>query len=429
MSNPLNTLCAGQIAQMIRDGETTAAAVMAACLEHITQRESDVGAFIHLDAERAMERAKAADKSPSDGLLHGVPFGIKDIIDTADYPTGWGSQIYHEHRPPRNASCVEHFVRAGAIPVGKTVSTEFAYFQPGKTANPHNLGHTPGGSSSGSAAAVGDNMLPLAFGSQTAGSVVRPAAFCGVLGYKPTIGDFDLQGVMGLAPNLDTLGVMAREVEDIALARSVLCGTDPGLQGDFADRPPRIGFFLGPHWADGSNDMRANCLKALDLLKSCGAESIELRSLQSFEDLSDHQNTVMAYETSRARIFEYSQHRTQISDHFVELTERGLATPRQEYLSALGARDVAAREFQACFDDVDVVLTPASPGEAPEGLHATGDPMFNRAWTLLGVPCMAVPFGKTSRGLPLSIQLVGASGDDDRLLAAAKWVHRCLSKS
>lgn len=244
MSNPLNTLCAGQIAQMIRDGETTAAAVMAACLEHITQRESDVGAFIHLDAERAMERAKAADKSPSDGLLHGVPFGIKDIIDTADYPTGWGSQIYHEHRPPRNASCVEHFVRAGAIPVGKTVSTEFAYFQPGKTANPHNLGHTPGGSSSGSAAAVGDNMLPLAFGSQTAGSVVRPAAFCGVLGYKPTIGDFDLQGVMGLAPNLDTLGVMAREVEDIALARSVLCGTDPGLQGDFADRPPRIGFFL-----------------------------------------------------------------------------------------------------------------------------------------------------------------------------------------
>ena len=231
--NTLNKHSAHDLARMIRMGETKPSEVMTAHLDRIKQREAEVGAFQHLDADCAMERALAADDLPNAGPLHGVPFVIKDIIDTDNMPTGWGSEIYVTRQPEQNAVCVQKFLDAGAIPIGKTVTTEFAYFRPGKTANPHNIAHTPGGSSSGSAAAVADFMAPLAFGSQTAASLIRPAAYCGVCGFRPTTGGYDLTGVMELSGSLDTLGVLAREPQDLVLADSVLRGRDIPPEPDF----------------------------------------------------------------------------------------------------------------------------------------------------------------------------------------------------
>ncbi|MEM7429458.1 MAG: amidase [Pseudomonadota bacterium] len=426
MSVRLNELSAAEIAAQISAGELTARKVMEACLNRISEREGEVGAFIQIDPERALAAAEAADSRPATGLLHGVPFAIKDIIDTAGYPTGWGSSIYDRHQPPRNASCVEHFCREGAIPIGKTVSTEFAYFQPGKTANPHNLGHTPGGSSSGSAAAVADAMVPLAFGSQTAGSVVRPAAYCGVLGYKATQGGFDLQGVMGLSPSLDTLGLMACSAADLALGRAALIGSAPGIGAHFSETPPRIALMRGPDWENGSVEMRDVCQRALARFAESGAETGELAHPEIFEELVECQKTVMAYETGRARIYEFAHHRDQLSDHFVALMEQGLAIPRGAYEAAIAMRDRAMRVLETLFVDIDIILAPAAPGEAPAGLGATGDPLYNRVWTLLQVPCASVPFGKGPNGLPLSVQLIAKRGDDNRLLAATKWAHDCL---
>ncbi len=426
MSDDLTRLGAAELARQIKAKQVTARQVMSACLDRIAAREAGVGAFIHLDADAALAASEAVDAGPAEGLLHGVPFAIKDIIDTASQPTGWGSPIYDGYQPPRNASCVELLVREGAVPIGKTVSTEFAYFQPGKTANPYNLAHTPGGSSSGSAAAVADCMVPLAFGSQTAGSVIRPASYCGVLGYKASHGGFDLQGVMGLSASLDTLGLMAREVEDLILGRAALCGSSPNVHPAFAERPPRVALMRGPDWAQGSVEMRDVCQRAMSKLADEGAETAELADPDILSELVNCQKVVMAFESARARIYEFNNHHSQLSDHFIALVEDGLAIPRTRYEEALETRNRAQRVFETLFMDVDVVLTPAAPGEAPEGLSATGDPLYNRIWTLLQVPCVSVPFGTGPLGLPLSVQLVGRVGGDDRLLAAADWVHRSL---
>jgi amidase len=419
---------AAETVRRIKSGETKAATIMADCLTRIEQREPEVGAFVCRNAERALDDARTADRSSNTGPLHGVPFAIKDIIDTRDFPTGWGSGIYEGCRPPRNASCVELFLRAGAIPVGKTVTTEFAYFHPGKTANPHNLRHTPGGSSSGSAAAVADFMVPLAFGSQTAASLIRPAAYCGIVGYKPTHGAFDLQGVMGLAPSLDTLGLLARNVEDLVLARSVLCGSSPDIAADFEDTLPRVALMRGPHWQDGSVEMRDVCQRAMSVLAECGAQTGELAHPALFAELTECQKIVMAYETARARIYEFSRHREELSPHFAELVQSGLAISHADYQAAQRMKAMAARILETLFMDVDVILAPAAPGEAPEGLSATGDPLYSRAWTLLQVPCISIPFGNGPNGLPLSVQIIGPHGSDDRLLSAAHAIHQCLRK-
>ncbi len=427
METGLNTLGAAEIARRIRAREITAEAVMEDCVARIAAREPEIRAFVQFDADRALAAAREADRNAPAGPLHGVPFAIKDIIDTADFATGWGSPIYAGHLPPRDASCVELFRRAGAVPVGKTVTTEFAYFQPGVTANPHNLDHTPGGSSSGSAASVADGMVPLAFGSQTAASLIRPAAYCGVLGYKASHGTFDLQGVMGLAPSLDTLGLLARAVEDLILARAVLCGSPAERKSDFDDTPPRIALMRGPHWQDGTIEMRDVCQRALDRFAAHGADVGELTHPDIFNGLTDDHATVMAFEAARARIFEYSRHGDRLSPQFRDLVEAGLAVSRDDYLSALADRSRAVRLLEALFLDVDVILAPAAPGEAPGGLDATGDPLFSRAWTLLQVPCLSIPAGAGPNGLPLSVQAVGRFGDDDRLLAAADWMHRQLA--
>lgn len=426
MSAALNQKGMAEMARLIRDGSVTAEAIMEACLERIELRESEVGAFTCYDAEAALMAARLADKSKPVGPLHGVPFAIKDIIDTEQFPTAWGTSFYEGYQPTRNASCVEMFIRAGGIPFGKTVTTEFAYFKPGKTANPHNLEHTPGGSSSGSAAAVADNMLPFGFGSQTAASLIRPAAYCGVPGYKASHGSFDLQGVMALSPSLDTLGFLAREIEDFELARSVLCGSQPALMPDPEDEPLRISLFRGPHWWEGSIEMRDVCQRAINALQTAGALTGELSCPEVFKSLTEAQKTVMAYEVAHARIYEYSRYADQISTAFKDLVESGFAVSRTDFEAACATRDRAARILESLFVDCDLILAPAAPGVAPAGLEATGDPLFSRSWNLLQVPCVSIPYGKGADGLPLAIQLVGRMAADDDLLAAAKWVQAQL---
>lgn len=427
---PLNQLSAAEAARAIASGAVSATALMHACLARIAARETAIGAFQSIDGDRALAAAAAADRAPPKGPLHGVPFAAKDLIDTLDFPTGWGSPIYADHRPPRDASCIQLFRDAGAILVGKTVTTEFAYFNPGRTANPANPAHTPGGSSSGSAAAVADFMVPLAFGSQTAGSLIRPAAYCGVVGYKPTHGAFDAAGVMGLATSLDTLGMLARSVEDMQLVRSVLCPNLPPAGHSTLTDPdwrPRIALMRGPNWWDGSLEMRDACQRALALLAELGASTGELATPPAFADLVAHQRTIMAYETARARIFEYRNHRSRISDAFAQLVEAGLATSHADYAAALDATARAQRVHDQQFLEFDLILAPAAPGEAPRGLGATGDPLFSRAWTLLHAPCLSLPFGKGLNGLPMAVQFVGRRHADAAFLEGCRWVEAAFA--
>ena len=424
--NGLNRLPAHELARLIREGSTTPSAVMAAHLARIEAREGVIGAFQFLDAERAMERAGAADRLPARGPLHGVPFVIKDIIDTHDMPTGWGFEAYREHYPGRTAACVQAFLDAGAIPVGKTVTTEFAYFRPGKTANPHNPDHTPGGSSSGSAAAVSDFMAPLAFGSQTAGSLIRPAAYCGVAAFKPTFGSFDLSGVMELSSSLDTLGIMARDPYDLMLARAVLTGTEPPNPPEFGEALPRVGLMRGPHWQEGDIEMRDTCLRALECLADTGTETLEIAHPPLFSKLTSAQETVMAYEAAGARSDEFDSYGDKISPQFAALIEVGRAVDEAAVSEALETRDSANAMFDQLFRDVDALLVPSAAGAAPEGLDATGDPLFSRMWNLLGVPCVAIPAGQSGDGLPLGIQLIAPRFSDARLLDVADFTHRAL---
>lgn len=421
----LHRQSASEIARMIRADRTTPSAVMAAHLERIAAREAAVGAFIHLDADRAMARAKAADRQAPGGLLHGVPFAIKDIIDTDDMPTGWGSDLFADRRPDRNAACVQAFLDAGAIPLGKTVTTEFAYFRPGKTANPHGLRHTPGGSSSGSAAAVADGMAPIAFGSQTAASLIRPAAYCGVCAFKPTTGTFDLAGVMPLAPSLDSLGLLARDPEDFMLAATVLTGGKPSEVPDIST--PRVHLMRGPHWWEGSAEMRDVVGRAMGILSSHGAEIGEVDHPELFTRLTEAQKIVMGFEAARLHAGMWANHGDRISGQFAQLIQSGQQITAEQYQAALAMRDRANEMIELIFTGCDVLLVPSAPGEAPEGLQATGDPLFSRMWNLLQLPCVAIPLGSGPRGLPLGIQLMGRKNEDGKLLAVARWVHSIFS--
>jgi len=422
-------MTATQIVADISSGKLTAEAVMVDHLARINARESVVNAFIDFDSERALELARAADQQSKKGILHGVPFAVKDIIDTLDLPTAWGSPIYAGFQAPRNASCVEMLLLAGAIPIGKTVTTEFAYFSPGPTRNPHNLEHTPGGSSSGSAAAVADGMAVFGLGSQTAASLTRPAAYCGVFGYKASCGSIDLQGVMGLATSLDSLGLLARSIDDLILSRAALCGTLLPNDLPAHSAPKAIALLKGPHWHEASRPMQDAIIEASEVLASVGVSVTDLECPPEFIQLSESHKVIMAFEVARARQFEFRKHPEKLSGAFYSLIETGLATSRADYEAALAARDAGEAVLAELFLTYDALMTPAAPSSAPAGVEATGDPLFSRLWTLMRVPTVTIPYGRDIANLPLAFQLVGGFSADQNLLALSRNVADLLQIS
>jgi Asp-tRNA(Asn)/Glu-tRNA(Gln) amidotransferase A subunit family amidase len=423
----LRSLSAREAARQIAERRITAEALVGAYLERVEAREGIVGAWQYLDREQALAAARQRDAEPPRGPLHGIPIAVKDLIDTADMPTTYGSPIYRSHRPAADASCVALARAAGAVVLGKTVTTEFATFTPGKTANPRNPAHTPGGSSSGSAAAVADGMVPLAFGTQTAGSVIRPGAYCGCIAYKPTFGLINRAGVKPLADSLDTIGVFARSAEDAVFFAGVLTERTALRHLAVSQQAPRYGLYRTPVWDQGEVGTAAALDAARVALEGAGAVVTELPIAPEHEGLSEAQDTIMWFETVRALAYERLEHSAELSPRLAQLIDAAMTIAADVYDRALARAAAARAGLDAFFGECDTVLVPAAPGEAPAGLGNTGDPVFNRMWTLLGVPCVAVPARWADNGLPTAVQLVGRPRGDARLMASAVFLERALA--
>jgi Asp-tRNA(Asn)/Glu-tRNA(Gln) amidotransferase A subunit family amidase len=426
MARQLNELSASEIVARIAAGEITAEQVVAACLERIVAREAVVHAFANVDAELALKTARALDRGPHRGALHGVPIGIKDVLDTADLPTEMGSPVYRGHRATCDAACVALLRAAGAIILGKTVTCEFAGMTAGPTTNPHNPARTPGGSSSGSGAAVADFMLPVALGTQTGGSVLRPAAYCGVIGYKPTFGAFNRAGLKFAAESLDTIGLLARTLDDIALVTSVLIGGKPGAAAPLADAPS-IGLCRTPLWDTAQPETKVAVEDAAARLVKAGARLRDVVLPENFAGLKTAaRETINYYERSKSMAAEWASHAAEISPKLSRCIKLGMAMPHEEYLAAIALGESCRAQLPAAFEGLDILLAPCVQGEAPTGLDSTGDPGLQAIWTILHVPTLSLPTHRGPNGLPVGIQLVGRRYDDQRLLACARWVAERL---
>jgi Asp-tRNA(Asn)/Glu-tRNA(Gln) amidotransferase A subunit family amidase len=437
------SLSAAQALTALRGGRITAEELVGAFLARIRADEPRVQAWAFLDEERVLEQARNVDRVRRDGHaigpLHGLPVGVKDIIDTADMPTGDGTVLHAERRPMYDAAVVERLRSAGAIILGKTVTTELATYSPGKTRNPVNPEHTPGGSSSGSAAAVAAYMVPVAIGSQTNGSVIRPAAYCGVYGYKPTFGLVSRHGVLRQSRPLDQLGFMARSVEDLAIIAEPLIGydeRDPDTRPTAAPNlrevalqepplPPTFAFTKTPNWDEAEEQTRA----AFDeVAGALGAQSRPFEVPALFADAWQWHRTVMEADIARNYHHEYEDGRDMLSASLREQIERGRRVSAVDYNNAVDRRDAVATAFEEVFDRCDAILTAAAPGPAPLGLGSTGSPAFCTLWTFAGMPAITLPLLRAENGLPMGIQLIGPRGGDARLLRTARWlvdwVHR-----
>ncbi len=432
----LNELDAWQAAALIARRELHAVDLARACLDRVAERDAEVNAFAHIDPDAALTQARLLDAGALRGPLHGLPLGVKDLFDTAGMPTTYGSALYAGHHPGADAAAVALCREAGALVLGKTVSTEFAYFSPGPTRNPHRLAHTPGGSSSGSAAAVADRMLPLALGTQTAGSIIRPAAYCGVVGFKPSFGRVSRAGAKSLSETLDTVGGFARSVRDVALLGAVLTG-DARLSEALRDAAtsaaaPRIGLCRTPDWAQADADTQRlwdhTSATLAPLAASCTDIALRDHLPDAVPDLVALQKAVMAFEMARALSHERAQHRGRLSERLLALLDEGMTISGAEHAANLAHTAAAQRRVDTLFERVDVVLAPSATGEAPAGIDATGDPLFCRGWTLLGLPCVHLPIARGSLGLPIGLQLVGRWGQDHRLLASAQWLMDRLTR-
>ena len=419
----LSELSAAEAARALEENKVTCEALVAACFERIVEHEESVRAWAFLDRSAALAQARSLDRAPRRSRLHGVPFGIKDIIDTAELPTEYNSPIYRGHRPKADAACVTLLKQAGCVILGKTVTTEFANNHPSQTRNPHNAAHTPGGSSSGSAAAVADAMVPLALGTQTGGSVIRPAAYCGAAAIKPSFGAINRAGTKFLAESLDTIGIFARRPEDLALAMEVLTGRGPAT----VSGTPRVGLCRTPRWEVADRAVQATIEEAARTLAKSGAAVRDFELPAGSAELFDRHKVVMGYETARALGWEYLHHRDQLSPTLRARLEQGWQVPRADYDAMRELARRLRRQLADALREMDFLLTPAAPSEAPASLASTGDPVFNRAWTLLGVPCVTLPFGKGPHGLPLAVQLVGRHEADMPLVAWADWVAKRLN--
>ena len=431
------SLTATEAAAEVAQGVILAEELTRACLDRIAAVDGELGAFAYLDPEHALAQARALDERRAAGQplgpLHGVPVGIKDIIDSQDMPTECGSPVLAGRRPMRDATVVSKLRAAGAVIIGKTVTTEFAYFSPGKTRNPRDLERTPGGSSSGSAAAVAAGMVPLALGTQTNGSMIRPAAFCGVFGIKPSHGLISRAGVLNLSKTLDHVGIFSRSIDDIALMLEVLAGYDPD---DLATRAiatarfrtvleqewpltPRLALVRTPVWnkADTSTQEAFEALAA-DLGDACF--SLDLPDY--YAAAWDAQRIIMAVEMAHNLGAVADKGGAAVSQVFHDLVAAGRRETAQSYLRAIEAKRKFTLALDDVFSDCNAIITPAARGAAPKGLTATGDPVFCSLWTLTGLPAITLPLLSDDDDMPVGVQLVGPPGDDARLLRTAQWL-------
>ncbi|MGI9478801.1 MAG: amidase [Hyphomicrobiaceae bacterium] len=436
----LNELSASEAARRIASGDISAEQLMQACLDRVAEREGDVRAWAYIDPEYALAQARRADEDlqagRSVGALHGVPVGLKDVIDTADMPTQNGSALFEGRRTNHDAACVAALRAAGAIIMGKTVTTELANLNPSKTRNPHNIEHTPGGSSAGSGAGVADFHVPLALGTQTGGSVIRPASFNGVYGLKPTLGWIPRGGVLMQSHTLDTVGVYGRSLDDIALIGDVLSVHDPEDPHSFAGSraslrnalqseppaPPRFAFLKTPAWDQAEPDAQ----HAIERVAESLGDQCRLEEPSSpFDQVVDFHSTIIAVED----LAYYGKFMEEQPERLSENIKKRLVAAQQirgdTYVKALLAREAVYAVLEKLLNNYDAVLCLASAGPAPRGFETTGNAIFNGLWTYLGVPCVSLP-RLTVRDMPMGVQLVGMRGDEGRLLRTARWLDNRL---
>jgi len=433
----LELLGAAEAVGKISKGVISSEELVTACLRQIERLEDRVEAWAFIDPDLALEQAKAADAAlragGTLGPLHGVPVGIKDIIDTKDMPTEDGTVLHQGRRPQYDATLVSRLREAGAVIMGKTVTTELAVFSPGKTKNPHDLQRTPGGSSSGSAAAVAAGMIPLAIGTQTNGSMIRPASFCGVYGYKPTFGLISRHLVLQQSRQLDQVGVFARSIEDAALLAESIIGYDsmdpdtrlqvrPDLfhaQGQPPPVDPYLAFVKSPVWEQAAADTQS----AFGELVSEFEEHVESCALDELlNEVHGLHQQIMEADLARSFEREYTGGKDQLSDILCEMIERGQKVTAVDYNKAVARRSEYYHAFDRLFEEHDAIITPAAPGEAPTGLDSTGSPVFSTIWTYFGMPAISLPLLQGEQGMPIGVQLVGPRGDDARLLRTARWL-------
>jgi Asp-tRNA(Asn)/Glu-tRNA(Gln) amidotransferase A subunit family amidase len=434
-----------EIARGIRAGELTSEALVQSCLQRTAAMEDRIGAWQWLDAERALEHARTADRAlhagHTPGWLHGVPVGVKDIVRTAGIPTEMGSTVFQGYVPERSAAVVRRLEAAGAFVLGKTVTAELAYFAPGKTRNPWNPAHTPGGSSSGSAAAVAAGFVPAALGTQTNGSVIRPAAFCGVVGFKPSAGLISREGVHPFSATLDQLGFFTRSVDDAALMLAALAAPDrmdpgsldaemfPVVLPEVGALPhaPNLAAVKSPVWHLAKDSQQRVFSDNVLSLRSAGAVVEEVELDEVFNQAHDIHRTIMYAEAARLLQDLQSQYRHALSDRLNNLIDEGLAITPQRYRDALEQGEALRVELDGLLGRFDAIITLPAAGEAPATLEHTGDPAFCTIWTLCDVPAITIPVGLGPQGLPLGLQIVGRYLHDDALLSITKWCAEALA--
>ena len=433
----LADLGASQLVGMIERGEITSLELVEACIARIDAKEDEIGAWAHLDHDFARKQAVICDEMHASGMptgpLHGIPVGIKDIFDTVDFPTENGTVLSKGRTPDTDCTAVQRLKAAGAVIMGKTVTTELAVYSPGKTRNPHDPTRTPGGSSSGSAAAVAAGMVPLAIGSQTNGSVIRPASFCGVVGYKPTHGWISRAGALALSRTLDHVGVFARSLEDAALISQCLVGHDPGdpdtkpaaaphlceIMLEEPPLPPRFAFVKSPVWDKADPETQEAFQELHEFL---GEQSEEVTLPDHFDNAVGNLRKIMCADLARY-LSAYEAHGAdRLSDVLRAMIDEGKTVSAIDFNESVDTRVHLAGWVKSLNEEFDAILTPATCGEAPLGLEATGDPVFCSTWSYLGVPAVTIPLMEGPNGMPLGVQLVGPRGDDARLLRTARWL-------
>jgi len=436
-----NLLSACEAREAIESGLLTSEKLVEACFDRIDELEESIGAWTHLDKQLALEQARQADRFRSrglaTGLLHGLPVGIKDIIDTSDYPTEYGTVLHEGRQPKQDATLVSLLREAGAIILGKTVTTELAVYSPGKTRNPHNTEYTPGGSSSGSAAAVAAAMVPLAVGTQTNGSLIRPASYCGVYAFKPSFARISRHGVLKQSSHLDTIGVFARDLPDLALIADVLMRYDSRDAGMTPTAPPciakvmaepvpvnpRFAFVRTPKWDQVEESTKDGFRELIDTVNELEKDTIFVVNLPAqLNDIYTHHQNIMEADLAKSFAKEYADGKSKLSTVLREMIERGQKVSPREYQSSVAEIKQYSDAVGEIFEEYDAILTPSTSGPAPVGLTATGSPIFNTIWTFCGNPAINLPLLQSPEGLPVGVQIVGEKDDDARLFRSTRWL-------